>query len=31
MKRVVADLDNDWVLAGTDVERAVTEIEGKAQ
>jgi hypothetical protein len=31
MKRIVADLDNDWVLAGTDVERAVAEIEGKPQ
>ncbi len=31
MKRVVADLDNDWVLKGEDVERAVREIEGKAR
>ena len=30
MKKVVADLDNDWVLAGADVDRAVAEIEGKA-
>jgi hypothetical protein len=26
MKRVVANLDNDWVLSGTDVEQAVKEI-----
>jgi len=28
MKRVVADLDNDWTLTSADVERAVREIEG---
>jgi hypothetical protein len=30
MKKVVADLDNDWVLRDEDVERAVADIEGKA-
>jgi hypothetical protein len=27
MKEVVANLDNDWVLAGGDIDRAVAEIE----
>ena len=27
MKKVVADLDNDWTLSSSDVDRALTEIE----
>ena len=27
MKKVVADLDNDWTLTSEDVERAITEID----
>ncbi len=27
MKAVIADLDNDWVLEGEDVSRAIAEIE----
>jgi hypothetical protein len=27
MKRVVADLDNDWTLTSADIERAIGEIE----
>lgn len=29
MQRVVADLDNDWVLTSEDVDRALREIEGR--
>ena len=28
MKKVVADLDNDWTLSSADVDRALREIEG---
>ena len=31
MKKVVADLDNDWVLTGEDIDRAVAEIEKHRQ
>lgn len=31
MKKVVADLDNDWVLTGEDIDRAVAEIEKHPQ
>ena len=27
MKAVVADLDNDWVLSSTDIDRAISAIE----
>ena len=27
MKKVVADLDNDWTLSSQDIERAITEID----
>ena len=27
MKKVVADLDNDWVLTSADIDRAIVEIE----
>ena len=27
MKKVVADLDNDWVLTGSDIDKAIAEIE----
>jgi hypothetical protein len=27
MKKVIANLDNDWALAGSDIDRAVAEIE----
>jgi Family of unknown function (DUF6166) len=27
MKKVVADLDNDWTLTSQDIERAITEID----
>ncbi len=30
MRKVVANLDNDWVLTGTDIDAAVKEIEGKS-
>lgn len=29
MKKVVADLDNDWTLSSVDVDRALREIEGR--
>jgi hypothetical protein len=29
MRKVVADLDNDWVLTGADIDKAVADIEGK--
>ena len=29
MRKVVANLDNDWVLTGEDIDRAIGEIEGK--
>jgi hypothetical protein len=29
MRRVVANLDNDWTLTGADIDRAVREIETK--
>ncbi len=29
MRKVVANLDNDWVLSGADIDTAVREIEGK--
>ena len=29
MRRVIANLDNDWVLTGGEVDAAVREIEGK--
>jgi hypothetical protein len=29
MKKVVADLDNDWVLQSSDIDRAIREIEAK--
>lgn len=29
MTRVVANLDNDWVLTGDDIDRALREIEGR--
>jgi len=28
MKKVIADLDNDWTLTSADVDRALREIEG---
>jgi hypothetical protein len=28
MKKVIADLDNDWTLSSADVDRALREIEG---
>jgi hypothetical protein len=28
MRKVVADLDNDWVLQSSDIDRAIREIEG---
>jgi hypothetical protein len=28
MKKVIADLDNDWTLTSADVDRALQEIEG---
>ena len=31
MKVVVANLDNDWVLKGEDVDRAIAEIERRAR
>ena len=31
MKAVVANLDNDWVLEGTDIDRALAEIEKDAR
>jgi hypothetical protein len=30
MRRVVADLDNDWLLTGADIDEAIREIEGRA-
>jgi hypothetical protein len=30
MRKVIANLDNDWVLSGDEIERAIAEIEGKA-
>jgi hypothetical protein len=27
MKKVIADLDNDWILLSGDIDRAITEIE----
>lgn len=27
MRKVVADLDNDWTLSGADIDRAIAEIE----
>jgi hypothetical protein len=29
MRKVVANLDNDWVLTGPDIDRAIAEIEGR--
>jgi hypothetical protein len=29
MRKVVANLDNDWVLTGADINKAIGEIEGK--
>lgn len=29
MRKVVADLDNDWVLQSSDIDRAIREIESK--
>jgi Family of unknown function (DUF6166) len=29
MRKVVANLDNDWVLTGADIDKAVADIEGK--
>lgn len=29
MRKVVADLDNDWTLTSVDIERAIAEIEAK--
>jgi len=29
MRKVVANLDNDWVLTGTEIDKAVSEIEGR--
>lgn len=29
MRKVVANLDNDWVLTGSDIDAAIKEIEGK--
>ena len=29
MKKVVANLDNDWTLDGGDIDRAIKEIEGR--
>jgi hypothetical protein len=28
MRRVVADLDNDWLLTSEDIDKAIAEIEG---
>ena len=30
MRKVVANLDNDWTLTGADVDAALNEIEGKS-
>ena len=30
MRKVVANLDNDWVLTGADIDAASTEIEGRS-
>jgi hypothetical protein len=30
MRKVVANLDNDWVLIGTYIDAAIAEIEGRA-
>jgi hypothetical protein len=29
MRKIVANLDNDWVLTGGEIDRAVAEIEGR--
>ena len=29
MRKVVANLDNDWVLTGAEIDKAVAEIEGR--
>ena len=29
MKKVVANLDNDWTLSSGDIDRALEEIEGR--
>ena len=29
MRKVVADLDNDWMLTGADIDEAIREIEGR--
>ena len=29
MKKVVANLDNDWILSSEDIDRALEEIEGR--
>jgi hypothetical protein len=29
MRKVVANLDNDWVLTSAEIEKAVAEIEGR--
>jgi hypothetical protein len=29
MRRVVANLDNDWVLTGAEIDKAIREIEGR--
>jgi hypothetical protein len=30
MRKVVANLDNDWTLTGTEIDGAIREIEGRA-
>ncbi len=30
MRKVVANLDNDWVLTGADIDKAIRDIEGRA-
>jgi hypothetical protein len=30
MRKVVANLDNDWALTGADIDAALSEIEGKS-
>ena len=29
MKKVVADMDNDWTLTGAEIDGAIREIEGR--
>jgi hypothetical protein len=31
MRKVVANLDNDWVLSAVDIDRAIAEIEAPGQ